>query len=248
MADRLAGSDVAYLSGILEVFPDKKDFVIEWFQTMESINIGLGFDDVVMKRTFIDKLGVTRYLQVTKEAMARGTVPEDRDDRTFTWLKEETVKSLGVERTLYSRLQEVVSRRLRQNERVKEYRADVERSVDELWSTIKSLMERHGNNGEKADQETAELAAKHKLCSDVYMMGLPRDVKMMTLNSLPREEDQTMEKLELVTINLRERRTSPRNGDADGPMFGKRSGRRRKSGRPGSTAPSRTSSMISGRD
>ena len=93
--------------------------VIEWFQTMESINIGLGFDDVVMKRTLIDKLGVTRYLQVTKEAMARGTVPEDRDDRTFTWLKEETVKSLGVKRTLYSRLQAVVSRRLRQTERVK---------------------------------------------------------------------------------------------------------------------------------
>ena len=95
MADRslLAGSDAAYLSGILEVFPDKKDFVIEWFQTMESINIGLGFDDVVMKRTLIDKLGVKRYLQVTKEAIARGTVPENRENRTFAWLKEETVRS-----------------------------------------------------------------------------------------------------------------------------------------------------------
>ena len=48
--------------------------------------------------------------------------------------------------------------------------------MDELWSTIKSLMERHGDNGEKATQEAAELAAKHKLCSDVYMMGLSRDI------------------------------------------------------------------------
>ena len=65
--------------------------------TMELINIGLGFEEEVMKRTLIDKLGVRRYLQVTKEAMVRGTVPEDRDDRTFAWLKEETVLSIGKE-------------------------------------------------------------------------------------------------------------------------------------------------------
>ena len=65
---------------------------------MELINIGLGFEEEVMKRTLIDKLGVRRYLQVTKEAMARGTVPENRDDRTFAWLKEETVLSLGTKR------------------------------------------------------------------------------------------------------------------------------------------------------
>ena len=143
MADRslLAGSDAAYLSGILEVFTDKKDLVIEWFQTMESINIGLSFDDVVMERTPIDKLGVKRYLQVTKETMARESVPENREDRTFTWLKDDTVRSLGIKRTLYSRLQAVVSRRLQQTERVKEYRADIEHSVDELWITIKALME-----------------------------------------------------------------------------------------------------------
>ena len=66
MADRslLEGGDSAYLSGILEQFPEKKDAVDEWFQTMESINIGLGFTDTVMKRTLIDKLGVKRYLQV----------------------------------------------------------------------------------------------------------------------------------------------------------------------------------------
>ena len=77
MADKslLAGGDSAYLFSILEEFPDKKDAVDEWFQTMESINIGLGFSDTVMKRTLIDKLGVKRYLQVTKEATARGTVP-----------------------------------------------------------------------------------------------------------------------------------------------------------------------------
>ena len=53
---------------------------------MESINIGLGFDDVVMKRTLIDKLGVTRYLQVTKEAMARGTVPDIKGHTTRFWV------------------------------------------------------------------------------------------------------------------------------------------------------------------
>ena len=115
MADNasLTGGDAAYLSGILEQFPDKKDAVDEWFQTMESINIGLGFEDVIMKRTLIDKLGVKRYLQVTKEAVARGTVPDNREDRTFNWLKEETIRSLGKKRTLHSRLQAVVSRRLK---------------------------------------------------------------------------------------------------------------------------------------
>ena len=65
---------------------------------MELINIGLGFEEEVMKRILIDKLGVRRYLQVTKEVMARETVPENRDDRTFACLKEETVPSLGTKR------------------------------------------------------------------------------------------------------------------------------------------------------
>ena len=206
MADRsfLGGSDAVYLSGILEVFPDKKDEVIEWFQTMESINIGLGFADVTMKRTLIDKLGVKKYLQVIKEAVARGTVPEDRGERTFTWLKEETIRSFGEKRTLYSRLQAVVSRRLNRTERVKEYRADVERYVDEFWGTLETLMKRSGDERERETQNAAELAAKQRLCCNVYTMGLPRELKVLTLNSLPRADDQTMEKLELVTTNLRE--------------------------------------------
>ena len=172
---------------------------------MELINIGLGFEEEVMKRTLIDKLGVRRYLQVTKEAMARGTVPEDRVERTFEWLKEETIRSFGEKRTLYSRLQAVVSRRLNRTERVKEYRADVERYVDEFWGTLKTLMKRSGDERERETQNAAELAAKQRMCCDnVYTMGLPREFKVLTLNSLPRAEDQTMEKLELITTNLRE--------------------------------------------
>ena len=135
-------------------------------------------------------------IQVTKEATARGTVPEDRADRTFEWLKEETIQSLGKKRTLYSRLQAVVSRRLKRSERVKEYWADIERCVDELWAAFTELIKR------------VELAAKHKLCCNIYTMGLPREFKLMTLNSLPRTEDQTMGKLELVTTNLREGKPS----------------------------------------
>ena len=67
-------------------------------------------------------------------------------------------------------------------------------------------MERSGDEGKWKTQRAAELAAKDKLCCDVYTMGLPKEFKMMTLNSLPRAEDQTMEKLELVTTNLRERK------------------------------------------
>ena len=83
-------------------FPDKEDAVDDWFQAMESVNIGLGFKDVVLKRALIDKLGTKRDLQVMKEAQARGSVPKEMTDRSFQWSKKETIKSLGKRRCFAS--------------------------------------------------------------------------------------------------------------------------------------------------
>ena len=80
---------------------------------------------------------------------------------------------------------------------------------------MKPFMMRSGSKQDMEKQEEAELAAKHKLCCEVYTKGLPGEFRTMTLNSLPRDEDQTIEKLELITTNLRDRtpqkeKTAPR--------------------------------------
>jgi len=171
-------------------FPEDKRKVNHWFKELEAAMDGVALNAENKRAVLTMKLGGKRLIRITNEAKRRGEFP-DENERDYVWLKKQTIKTFGEEKTLRIIMKEIVSRKLLRDESVEDYRADIESLVDVLWETIFS-----------DDFDTAE--QKKKLINDVVIGGLPNDFRYEVKNCLPQEEDRTIEKIEKIALNCRE--------------------------------------------
>ena len=185
---------IEFVSDALDEFPTDKKKVNEWFQELEAAANGLGLKAEDKRAVLTAKMGGRRIIRVSQEATRRGEMPQEENQRDFNWLKAQTIKTFGEERSLYRMIKELVNRRLSREETVSEYRTDREARCNEIWEAFTT------------EYENIE-PIKAAFFNDAILDGLPESYKTEVKKSLPQQIDRSTIKIESIAESIREAST-----------------------------------------